>query len=116
MPPSRGTVVEFVLASMRPARATTVGERFFPNLGECRGGRDRFRIDLEMDDGRLAGRARCGERSREVDTFLYQGAVPAKRKRVGSKIGISKIGGNHATRIVALLMHTDGAIDAVVRQ
>src|SRR5262245_53965512 len=38
----------------------------------------------------------------------------AKAKRVGNEIRIAKCGRNHAAWIVALLMHADGAIDAVV--
>ena len=77
-------------------------------------GRDRLGIDLEMDDRRLAGLPRRAKAAAKSAVFSTSAPKPPKARGIGGEIRILQRGRDHAAGIFALLMHADGAVDAVV--
>src|SRR3972149_3918971 len=78
---ARGVLVEVIIQIEANASAAlaAAGKRSLANAGERRGRRDRFRIDLAMDDRRLAGFARGGKGGRKVGGLLHPNAQAAER-------------------------------------
>ena len=82
--------------------------------GQRRRRRDRLRVDLHVQDRRLARRQRALEGGRELLRLLDRLAVAAEGARLGGEIGIAQLRRADAAGIFALLMHADRAVHAVV--
>src|SRR5215211_8147289 len=98
------------------ALRTLRGERLFADGGERRRRSDRLRIGQAVQDRRLARRERPLERRRELLGPLDTLAVTAERFCIGGEIRVLQRGRRDAARIVALLVHADGAIHGVVEK
>src|SRR5260370_5673654 len=89
-------------------------ERLLPNGAERGGGRDRLRVELEMEDGGFFRAYRRIERRRERGGRLHRGAEAAERAGIGGEIRVLERGRRNAPGILTLLVHADGAVHAVV--
>ncbi len=78
--------------------------------------RDRFRIQLHLDDRRFAACPCPFEGGGEVLRSFHRFAVSAIGFGKGVEIRIDEIGGADTTGIFPLLMHADRAIGAVIDQ
>src|SRR6516162_3561536 len=88
--------------------------RLLARGGERDGWRERLGIDLEVEDRGLAGFLRGFERRKEIRGLLHHRAVTAEGARIGRKIRALQSCPHHPAGIVALLVHADGAVHAVV--
>ena len=77
-------------------------------------GRERLRIELEVQQRGLAAAARALEGRREFLGPQHRLAVRAVGARQRREIRIDEVGARDARRIVALLVHADRAVHAVV--
>src|SRR6185437_6976441 len=78
--------------------------------------RDRFEIEMNIDQRRLSRCLRAAERVGELLGALDRLAMPAIGARQGGEVGIGQFGTEDAAGIIHLLMHADGAIGIVVQQ
>src|SRR3974390_1638135 len=90
-------------------------QRLVADGGQAHSGRQRFRIDLEMDDRRLARGARGGEGGSEILGALDLHAEAAEGAGVIRKIRIVQLRRHDAIWVFALLVHADRAVEAVIR-
>src|SRR5215217_4262983 len=98
------------IATLRAARR----HRFRPDRVERGTGADRLRIDLQVQDRRLAGRLRGIERIGKLLGLLYRRAETTEGPRIRGEIRIAQEGGTDAPWKFALLMRADRAVHAVV--
>ncbi len=76
--------------------------------------RQRLRIGFQLDEGGLAGIERADQRRAELPGLLDRLAVRAVAAGECREIRIDEARRHDAPRVLALLMHADGAIHAVV--
>src|SRR5262249_12511005 len=69
---------------------------------------------LDLDERRLARRSGTLERGLELFGLGHRLAMAAMGAGERGEVGVDQIGGDGAAGIVALLMHADGAVDAIV--
>src|SRR5690606_7360 len=84
------------------------------DVGQRARGCDRFGIKPDLDDRRLAAGACPLEGGSEGIGTLHRLAMAAEGARIGGEVRVLQAGSGNAARIFALLMHADGAVDAVV--
>jgi len=81
---------------------------------------DGLRIELAVQDHRqlvlFSPAAHGSQRRCKVLGPLDQGRIAAKGLGIGDKVGVAQLGRADPVRIVALLVHADGAVHAVVDQ
>src|SRR4030088_1591774 len=76
--------------------------------GDARG--ERLGVGLDVDDRGLGGGERPLERRGEIFGLLDRLAMAAEGAGVGCEVGVLELGAVDACRILALLMHADGAL------
>src|SRR5215472_15779185 len=84
------------------------------NLAEALADRQRLGVDPDLEQGRLAGAERPFEGGAELLGLLDQLAMGAIGAGQRGKIGVDELGPQNALRIIALLMHANGAVHPVV--
>src|SRR5260221_4488941 len=76
--------------------------------------RDRLRIGAQLDHRGLAGSDAALERGPELSRVLDDLAHRAEAARERGEVRVHDVGADHAPGIVLLLVHANGAVDAVV--
>src|SRR5262245_14168504 len=90
------------------------GLRLLARRRERHGRGQRLGIDLEVNDRGLPGSLRRLEGRKEIRGPLDRRTVAAEGSGIGRKIRIPQIGPHHSPGIVALLVHANSAVHAVV--
>src|SRR4029077_17639906 len=75
--------VEFAFRNSSARLPALPGQRLLPNGGERGRGRDRLRVELEMEDGGFSRFSRRLERRREGGGRLHRRAEAAERAGIG---------------------------------
>src|SRR6266567_6362209 len=108
------TILNLRSGAPSPRLCALPRERLLPNGAERGRGRDRLRVELEMEDGGFFRVYRRIERRRERGGRLHCGAEAAERAGIGGEIRVLERGRRNAPGILTLLVHADGAVHAVV--
>src|SRR3954466_11162760 len=97
-----------------PRSAASLLESASADRPQRRGGGDRVLGDPDLDQRRPARGERAVERGSEFRGRLHQLSVRAEGAGVGREVRVDESRAMHAARVVALLVHADGAVLAVV--
>src|SRR5262249_1733941 len=101
-------------STRRIERESAARLRLLAGGSERHGGGKRLGLAFEVQDCRLA-RSRGGlEGGKEVGGLLPRRAIAAEGAGIVGEIGILQAGCDHAPGIMALLVHANGAVHAVV--
>src|SRR5690348_16455120 len=96
-PNASAAVPALLIRSPRIVRlAAAVRQRLLTDAREGRADGQRFRIDLEVNDRRLAGRFGRGKGASEIRGLLDLDAKPAERLRIGGEVRVSQFGRHDA--------------------
>src|SRR5256885_6309019 len=83
-------------------------------LRDRRPWRDGLRVEHHLDQGWPLLRRGLGERVAELGVRGGAGTPGAEGAGVGREVGVLEPGADHALRVLALLVHADRAVHAVV--